>query len=137
VHYFTLREQDEYDWQFVRFAVFDLAANNADRKGGHLLLDAEGQVWGIDNGLCFNRPEVFRTVIWDFAGTAIPEGWVGDLVRVRGQLAERDPAAQPLLDRLLEGECAALIARLDHLIARPVLPEMDEFPRRVVPWPMV
>lgn len=136
-HYFTLRERGEFDWQFVRFAVFDLVANNADRKGGHLLLDPEGHVWGIDNGLCFNRPEVIRTVIWDYAGTTVPEGWIDDLRRVRDQLEGADPVAQPLLERLLPGECDALTARIERLVAQPVLPEMDSYARRVVPWPMV
>jgi hypothetical protein len=31
----------------------------------------------------------------------------------------------------------ALLARLDHYAAHPVLPDMDDYDRRVVPWPMV
>lgn len=146
-HYFELRDRDDLDWQFVRFALFDLVANNADRKGGHLLLDegapdrGEGDpashVWGIDNGLCFHEVEKFRTVIWDFAGTTIPDPWLDDLRRVRGCIDAADPTAQPLLDRLSPRETQALIARITHYLAHPTLPEMDTFPRRVVPWPMV
>jgi hypothetical protein len=36
-------------------ALFDLLANNADRKGGHCLLDVRGHVWGIDHGFTFNH----------------------------------------------------------------------------------
>lgn len=136
-HYFELRSRDEFDWQMVRFAVFDLVANNADRKGGHILLDAEGRLWGIDNGLCFHAAEKIRTVIWDYAGTTIPEPWLEDLRRVRGCLDAGDPTAQPLADLLAPREVAALIRRIDHYLEHPVLPEMDSFPRRVVPWPMV
>jgi len=136
-HYFELREDDQHDWQFVRFAIFDLAANNADRKGGHLLLDPDGAIWGIDNGLCFNEVEKFRTVIWDYAGTELPAEWLADLIRVRDLLAAADPITQPLLDRLQRGEPEALLRRLDSLIANPVLPDMDDYERRVVPWPMV
>lgn len=136
-HYFELRERREFDGRFVQFAAFDLAANNADRKGGHLLLDPQGDIWGIDNGLCFNEVDKIRTVIWDYAGTELPSGWQADLARVRAALCEGDPTARPLLDRLVEGEAAALIRRIEHLIEHPVLPEMDSYPRRVVPWPMV
>ena len=48
---------------------FDVVANNADRKSGHVLL-AEDRLWAIDNGLCFNRDDKLRTVIWDFGGRA-------------------------------------------------------------------
>jgi len=136
-HYFALRDEDKYDWQLIRFAVFDLVTNNADRKGSHLLLDPAGQIWGIDNALCFNRVEVFRTVVWDYAGSVIPDGWVEDLRRVSAQIVACDPVAQPLLDRLLPGEADALVRRIEALVSAPVLPDMDVYDRRVVPWPMV
>ena len=54
-HYFTLLEQrHETHPQLRMLAALDLLANNADRKGGHVLVDAAGSVWGIDNGLCFH-----------------------------------------------------------------------------------
>ncbi|MEX1023110.1 MAG: SCO1664 family protein [Dehalococcoidia bacterium] len=136
-HYFELREHDEHDWRFIQFAAFDLAANNADRKGGHLLLDPQGDIWGIDHGLCFNAVDKIRTVIWDYAGAALPDAWVEDLRRVRGCLADGAPTAQPLLDRLAHGEAEALAARIDALVAQAVLPEMESYDRRVVPWPMI
>lgn len=142
-HYFELRDRDELDWQLVRFAIFDLVANNADRKGGHLLLEerpetgAEPRIWGIDNGLCFHEVEKFRTVIWDYAGTTMPAPLLDDLRRVRGCLQAREPVAQPLLDHLAAPEIDALLARIEFYLAHPVLPEMESFPRRVVPWPMV
>ena len=38
-HYFTLRERAEFrDW-FAKLAAFDVVANNADRKSGHVLFD--------------------------------------------------------------------------------------------------
>jgi len=39
--------------QLHRLAVFDVLANNADRKRAHLLVDGVGHVWGIDNALTF------------------------------------------------------------------------------------
>ena len=40
--------------QLWPIAIFDLVTNNADRKGGHCLLDASGKVWSIDHGLTFH-----------------------------------------------------------------------------------
>ncbi len=67
-HYFTLLEVDAHRAALKRMATFDVIANNADRKGGHCLIDADGRVWGIDHGLCFHVEPKLRTVIWDFAG---------------------------------------------------------------------
>ena len=44
-HYFTLRGQPEHDRAFRRVALFDYVANNADRKGGHVLRGTDGTVW--------------------------------------------------------------------------------------------
>ena len=38
-HYFEFRTDERHHERLVRFAAFDLLANNADRKGGHLLRD--------------------------------------------------------------------------------------------------
>src|SRR5262249_7686879 len=63
--FFTLREQPEPRQGLMRICLFDLVANNADRKGGHCLL-AEGTIYAIDHGLCFHAEPKLRTVIWDF-----------------------------------------------------------------------
>ena len=74
-HYFTLYESrpDLHD-RFRDFAVFDLIANNTDRKSGHIVLaDADDNAWGIDHGVCFSADFKLRTVIWEFGGEDIPE----------------------------------------------------------------
>ncbi len=86
-HYFELREGDAHDMALVQMAVFDLLVNNADRKGGHVLLDPSGHIWGIDNGLCFHEEQKLRTVIWDYAGTRVPEAWCASIARVCTALA--------------------------------------------------
>ena len=53
------------------FAVFDLLANNTDRKSGHVLIDADDHLWGIDHGLCFAADFKLRTVIWEFGGEPV------------------------------------------------------------------
>src|SRR6266540_3832379 len=54
-------------------AAFDVVINNADRKGGHCLAETvDGRVWAIDHGVCFHEEPKLRTVLWDFAGKALP-----------------------------------------------------------------
>ena len=38
-------------------ALLDVVINNADRKGGHVLVEPEphGRVWGCDHGVCFHE----------------------------------------------------------------------------------
>ena len=139
-HYFALRERDALDEQLVRIAVFDLIANNADRKGGHVLLDPDAHLWGIDNGLCFHAQRKLRTVIWDYAGTAIPEPWLADIRRACALLEGGDAAAvaatAALRTRIAERELAALLRRCASILDAPVLPEMYT-DYRCVPWPMI
>lgn len=134
-HYFVLRREESLHEQLVRMAVFDLIANNADRKGGHVLCDAEAQLWGIDNGLCFHCEEKLRTVIWDFAGVAIPPPLLADIERVRAWIGANDAQAAALTALLAPAEVDALLMRCAQLLAEPVLPEM--YPWRCVPWPLV
>ena len=135
LHYFALRKRADLKTQLVRMAVFDLAANNADRKAGHVLLGANHRLWAIDNALCFHGDAKLRTVIWDFAGEEIDAGSVHDLARVRQQLGTGAHAADALADLLTSAECEALLERLGDLIAEPILPQM--FPWRCWPWPLI
>jgi len=134
-HYFVLREQAAHHQALIRIAAFDLAANNADRKGGHLLLDPEGHIWSIDNGLCFHDAPKLRTVVWDFAGSALAPAWVDDLRRVRDCVTAEQPPAAALIALLDTAEVDALAARCTALIEDPVLPAM--YPWRCWPWPLV
>src|SRR5438105_9956292 len=79
--YERLRETHRCDLQ--RMAVFDLIVNNADRKGGHCLLDVRGHVWGIDHGLTFHHVPKLRTVIWDFCDEPFPDELVEQLTALR------------------------------------------------------
>ena len=84
-HYFTLLDEPLYHAQLRKIAAFDLLANNGDRKGGHLLKDPAGRIWGIDHGLCFHVENKLRTVMWDFAGEELPpEVLAGCEARRRG-----------------------------------------------------
>jgi uncharacterized repeat protein (TIGR03843 family) len=133
-HYFSLRDAGEHDDALVRMAAFDLLANNADRKGGHVVRDEDGHLWGIDNGLCFHEQMKVRTVIWDYSGRRLRKGWLQDVARVLDCLPE-DEAAASLRACLSERELDALTGRCRAMLERPVLPEM--FAYRCVPWPMI
>ena len=130
VHYFTLDLRDpELAAQLRTMAAFDIVANNADRKAGHVLRDADGRIWGIDHGLCFAAPLKLRTVIWDFADEPVPDALLDDLA----PLADEVPSE---LDDLLDpDEVDTLRARVRRLLRLGHFP-VDHTGRRV-PWPMV
>lgn len=133
-HYFTF--EGRYADQLQRVVLFDVLANNADRKGGHVLLDETGRLWSIDHGICFHVEDKLRTVIWDFAGEVIPADLLADLAQLQASLADgtdgRVVAMQQMLSRQ---ELRALQQRLALLLANPVFPRPG--PGRHYPWPPV
>jgi hypothetical protein len=129
--YERLRDSHRCDLQ--RMAVFDLLANNADRKGGHCLLDVRGHVWGIDHGLTFHHVPKLRTVIWDYCGEAIPADLVTALRSVRGDPVRMSALEGEVRPLLADQEWEALLQRWDRLLKNPCFPNLD--PYRNVPWP--
>jgi hypothetical protein len=75
-HYFTIYENREELHAAAAVALFDVLANNTDRKSGHVLIDGDDHIWGIDHGLCFAAEFKLRTVVWEFgaalAGRLLP-----------------------------------------------------------------
>jgi len=131
-HYFTLIDEGGREGELQVFCAFDVVANNADRKSGHVLHAAGGgQLWGIDHGLCFHVQHKLRTVIWDFAGDDVP-GWVlDDLERLVASGLPDELAA------LLSGaEAEAVIERAARLVETGVYPEPIG-DRPPYPWPLV
>ena len=116
------------------FAVFDLVANNADRKVGHVLPESgTGRLWGIDNGLTFHVEDKLRTVLWGFAGAPIPRDLVTGVERLAHAL---DTGLSDRVETLLSSpEAAALSDRVGDLLARPVHP-YPPTDRPPVPWPV-
>jgi uncharacterized repeat protein (TIGR03843 family) len=131
-HYFTLREEPKWHAALMQLCAFDVVANNADRKSGHVLL-AEDRLWAIDNGLCFNTQDKLRTVIWDFGGEPLAPGVEEDLAR----LAHDGPSAA--LGALLQpAELAATWDRVAWLLSLRALPELvDDGDWPPYPWPLV
>jgi len=129
--YFTVRG-DRHD-DLRRMAVFDVIANNGDRKGGHCLLDHDGRIWGIDHGLTFHREGKLRTVIWDYVGEPVPEHLCADVEQLQRRLECGDEAVAEIDALLDKKERQALRARVEQLLRRRVYP--DPPPWRPVPWP--
>jgi uncharacterized repeat protein (TIGR03843 family) len=131
-HYFTLRDEPKWHPDLMRLCAFDVVANNADRKSGHVLL-AEDRLWAIDNGLCFNRHDKLRTVIWDFGGSPLEAAVQDDL----GRLARDGPPAA-LCDLLEPAEVASTMDRVSWLLSLRALPELvDDGDWPPYPWPLV
>lgn len=129
-HYFTIQENEVLWPAFQRLCVFDILANNTDRKSGHVLIDGDDHVWGIDNGLSFHQEFKLRTVIWEWGGDPIPDDLLADVAA----LVDRGlpPAFSTLLDTF---ERDAVLTRARAVLAERHFPT-DDTGRRY-PWPLV
>ena len=130
-HYFTLRDNPTLTAWFGDLALFDVLANNTDRKAGHVLYDG-ARCWAIDNGLTFHEEDKLRTVIWEYAGLDLPEAWLPRLERLsRGELGTlgyylADEEIQAVSDR-----AASLLV----LESYPLPDEEGDYPP--YPWPLI
>ena len=129
-HFFTLRDDPDHVAALQRLAAFDLVANSADRKSGHVLLGDDGGVWAVDNALCFHHQFKVRTVIWDWSGEPLADDLLADL----GHLAD-DGLSEPLATLLDPFERDAVLTRAAALGKDGVLP-FDPTGRRI-PWPLL
>ena len=129
-HYFTIFEQREdlHD-QLRAMCVFDIVANNTDRKAGHCLLGLDDKVWGIDHGVCFAADFKLRTVIWEFGGEPLPD----HLRAAIEPLIETIPLNIATL--LSSDEVSALQERVQWLCEGGAFP-IDRSGSRY-PWPLV
>ena len=129
--YFTMRNEHRADFQ--RIALFDVLANNADRKGSHCLRDPSCRIWGIDHGLMFSVDYKLRTVIWDFEGEAVPNHLLESLRALRPRLDDGAECAAALSVFLFKEEIDALRDRLEVLLEERMYPVAGL--GRNVPWP--
>ncbi|MFJ6570468.1 SCO1664 family protein [Streptomyces sp. NPDC091292] len=124
------------DARLRRLAVFDAVINNADRKGGHLLPDADGRLYGIDHGVSFNAENKLRTLLWGWAGEPLTPEAVEALGALRAALEPGAPLALRLAELITPVEVDATLARVDALLATGKHPEPSgEWP--AIPWPPV
>ncbi|MFI9503846.1 SCO1664 family protein [Nocardia sp. NPDC052566] len=119
------------DPRLQRMAVLDVLLNNADRKGGHALEGVDGQVYGVDHGICLHTEHKLRTVLWGWAGQPICDGLMADVTAFAKALP--GPIADTLARHITDAEIDALAERTQELLDHPVMP----VPRtaRPIPWP--
>jgi len=132
--YFELRDRPELIPAFKHLAAFAELVNNADRKGGHVLLGPKGMVWSVDHGLCFHVEPKLRSVIWEYAGQPLGPELRNHLERLVDALGGE--LGNELTELLSRVEVAALGRRLAVMLARGThcLPSEE---RRNVPYPLV
>ena len=146
-HYFSIEGDPIFRSPLQKMALMDFAINNADRKGGHVIMeqtaDDDGEsvfdpthIWGIDHGICFHEDYKLRTVIWEFAGEFIPSKLLADLQAFQHDLQNPESELRSLLFPLLsKNEMDALFQRIERLLTKGVFP--DPGPGRHYPWPPV
>ncbi|MBI3158328.1 MAG: SCO1664 family protein [Chloroflexi bacterium] len=134
LHYFNFTPEQRA--RLMPVALFDAVVNNTDRKGGHVLVGPDERFWLIDHGICFHVQPKLRTVIWDFAGQAIPEDEIERLKALRTQLAGEASLRRDLEPHLSEAEVGATLARIDALLAARRFPRPTN-DRYSYPWPPV
>lgn len=117
-----------------RVAVLDLVLNTSDRKGSHLIRDADdrSQVWGVDHGVSLGVEPKLRTVLWGFVGDRLDDADLAPVRTLRSALEAH--AADELVRHLTQAELAALRERTDVLLRTGRFPGPSEgWP--AVPWP--
>ncbi|RKN48661.1 SCO1664 family protein [Micromonospora endolithica] len=120
------------DPRLARLAVLDAVINNADRKGGHVLVGPDDRIYGVDHGVSFHVDDKLRTVLWGWAGRQLPDDAVEMLGVLTGQLA--GALGEELAGHLTLGEIAELTARVERLGDTGRFPQPpQEWP--AVPWP--
>ena len=121
------------DPRLAAMAVFDVVANNADRKGGHVLDAGGGRLAGVDHGLTFHVLPKLRTVLWGWAGEIVPDAFLAGVQRVVDAL--HDGSGHELLSPLLRPEeLDALEERATDLLVKKRFPRPRGWGPDI-PWP--
>jgi uncharacterized repeat protein (TIGR03843 family) len=144
-HFFWLLDEGGPDVfeQLIAMSVFDLVIDNADRKGGHVLLEhpagvrppdpAAPRVRLVDHGVSFHVERKLRTVAWDLAGAVVPGRVRSALERLVGALD--DGFADRLLELLSGPEVEVFRRRVEGALTVTRLPAPSG--PRAYPWPLL
>jgi uncharacterized repeat protein (TIGR03843 family) len=119
------------DIRLYRMAVFDVLINNADRKGGHVLRDLDGHIFGVDHGVCLHVENKLRTVLWGWAGKPIDDHTLEAVAGLVDALGNQ--FGDELAEQITRAEVAALRMRARALLNNPVMPGPNR--HRPIPWP--
>jgi len=122
--------------QLKQLALFDFLVNNADRKGGHCLMDDQKHIWGIDHGLTFNNVHKLRTVIWNFADKPISPTLVEDVEALCHKLGDMESEyCKALCGLINDAEIKAFERRVHRVLETKTYPTPGPGPN--YPWPPV
>ncbi|MGW0454188.1 SCO1664 family protein [Gordonia sputi] len=122
------------DPRLLRMAVLDVILNNADRKGGHVLEGLDGNVYGVDHGICLHAEDKLRTVLWGWAGDQIPGHLIADIAGLAEALeSDNSQLRAALAPYITDDEIDALTLRAIILAESGRLPLPP--PHRPIPWP--
>ena len=130
VNYFDILKDEASHESLKKVCIFDFVANSTDRKGGHCLLDPQGKIWAIDNGLTFHTEFKLRTVIWDWAGEPIPQSILDDL-----EVLTSSSLSNIFATYLNELEIEAISERAQLLVRDGKFPV--DYSGRRYPWPVI
>lgn len=120
------------DGRLQQMAVLDAVINNGDRKGGHVITDVLGGVWGVDHGVTLSVEPKLRTVLWGWAEQSIAPESLSALETLDERLADGLPEVERWLNR---GEVRALRGRVAELLRTGRLPSpSSDWP--AIPWPV-
>jgi Phosphatidylinositol 3- and 4-kinase len=145
LQFFVEHDPDEHYFSFddskvsylKRIAAFDVLVNNADRKGGHCLVDYQGHVWGIDHGITFHSQNKLRTVIWDFAGQPLDGDLLADIEQLCGKVEDGTQSFHRTLQSLItEREINAFRNRIRLILKAKKYPQPGPSGPNY-PWPPV
>ena len=112
--------------------MFDVLANNADRKGGHLLPVAGGHILGVDHGICFAVDPKLRSVLWGWRGQRLDDVELAVIERVCSEL--NGDLGRSLAEFLSPDEVLATARRAATLQKQQRFPQPDPG-RPNLPWP--
>jgi uncharacterized repeat protein (TIGR03843 family) len=120
----------------ARMAALDVVVNNADRKGGHVLGDGAGGLYGVDHGLTFNEDPKLRTVLWGWAGRRLPEATTAVVTSLAHDLGEWCGSGggswvDELADHVTPEEIAVTARRARNLV------RVGRYPRQAEGWPAI
>jgi hypothetical protein len=121
------------DARLREMALLDMVTNNSDRKGGHILVDQQGDLFGVDHGLSFNVEDKLRTVLWGWAGQPLTPGEITALELLRDELVGGELGVR-LAGHLEPFELDISVERIEHLLQRGHFVEpTSRWPS--IPWP--
>lgn len=112
-----------------RLALFDVLANNADRKADHVIRQGE-RVFGVDHGVSFHAEHKLRTILWGWAGSALEPD------EIRLVSAAREVARGALGAWLGDDEVTAVEERAEGLLRLGRFPH-PEPGLPAIPWPPI